>query len=54
MRNGRQWHAGSPFYGNLREPWAKGQYFPLRCRRASVEEGAAHRLTLVPRSKESR
>ena len=27
---------------------AKGQYFPLRYRRASVEEAAAHRLVLVP------
>jgi Ni/Co efflux regulator RcnB len=31
-----------------REPWAKGQYVPLRYRRAAVEEAAAHRLTLVP------
>ena len=38
----------SPFYGNLLEGWAKGQYFPLRYRRASVEAAAAHRLTLVP------
>jgi penicillin amidase len=38
----------SPFYGNLLEGWTKGQYFPLRYRRASVEDAAAHRLTLVP------
>jgi penicillin amidase len=45
---GQSGQPGSPFYGNLREPWAKGQYFPLRYRRASVEDAAAHRLTLVP------
>jgi penicillin amidase len=45
---GQSGQPGSPFYGNLREQWAKGQYFPLRYRRASVEEAAAHRLTLVP------
>ena len=45
---GQSGQPGSPFYGNLLESWAKGQYFPLRYRRASVEEAAAHRLTLVP------
>jgi penicillin amidase len=50
---GQSGQPGSPFYGNLREPWGKGQYFPLRYGRASVEEAAAHRLTLVP-AKESR
>jgi penicillin amidase len=45
---GQSGQPGSPFYGNLREGWAKGQYFPLRYRRAAVEEAAAHRLVLVP------
>ena len=50
---GHQDNRAARFYGNLRESWGKGQYFPLRYRRASVEEAAAHRLTLVP-AKESR
>ena len=41
---GQSAQPGSPFYDNLREQWAKGQYFPLRYRRASVDEAAAHRL----------
>jgi penicillin amidase len=45
---GQSAQPGSPFYGNLREAWAKGEYFPLRYRRPSIEEAAAHRLTLVP------
>ena len=45
---GQSGQPGSPFYDNLREQWAKGQYFPLRYRRASVDEAAAHRLMLVP------
>jgi penicillin amidase len=45
---GQSAQPGSPFYDNLREQWAKGQYFPLRYRRASVDEAAAHRLVLVP------
>ena len=34
---GQSGQPGSPFYGNLREHWAKGQYFPLRYGRPSVE-----------------
>ena len=45
---GQSGQPGSPFYGNLLEDWAKGRYFPLRYRRSSVEEAAAHRLWLVP------
>lgn len=45
---GQSGQPGSPFYDNLRELWAKGQYFPLRYSRKAVEDAAAHRLTLRP------
>jgi penicillin amidase len=45
---GQSGQPGSPFYGNLREMWGKGQYFPLRYSREAVEEAASHRLTLTP------
>ena len=45
---GQSGQPGSPFYGNLLEIWAKGQYFPLRYSRKAVEDAAAHRLMLVP------
>jgi penicillin amidase len=45
---GQSGQPGSPFYGNLRELWANGLYFPLRYSRKAVEEASAHRLTLRP------
>jgi penicillin amidase len=45
---GQSGQPGSPFYGNLRDMWAKGQYFPLRYSRKAVEEAAASRLMLTP------
>ena len=39
----------SPFYANLVEGFGRGEYFPLAYSRASVENAAAHRLTLEPR-----
>ena len=41
---------GSPFYGNLLEPWTRGDFFPLAFTRPAVEKAAAHRLTLRPGS----
>ena len=40
---------GSPFYGNLREHLASGEYFPLPLTRAAVDKQAAHKLTLAPK-----
>jgi penicillin amidase len=37
---------GSPFYGNLLEGWARGEFFPLAFTRAAVENATAHRLIL--------
>src|SRR3990172_6896527 len=45
---GQSGQPGSPFYDNLREAWANGEYFPLLYTRAAVEANAAHRLTLQP------
>lgn len=45
---GQSAQPGSPYYGNLLEPWSKGQYFPLRYSRKAVERAAAHRLVLNP------
>jgi penicillin amidase len=45
---GQSAQPGSPFYGNLRENLANGQYFPMAFTRDAVERVAAHRLTLVP------
>ena len=45
---GQSAQPGSPFYGNLAENLGNGEYFPLLFTRDAVEEGAAHRLTLMP------
>jgi penicillin amidase len=45
---GQSGQPGSPFYGNLRELWANGRYFPLVYSRAAVEAASAHRLILRP------
>jgi penicillin amidase len=45
---GQSGQPGSPFYGDQIEPWAAGEYFPLRFSRAAVEEVTAHRLVLRP------
>ncbi|MEQ1856565.1 MAG: penicillin acylase family protein [Longimicrobiales bacterium] len=45
---GQSAQPGSPFYDNLRENLANGQYFPMLFTRAAVEGGAAYRLTLDP------
>ena len=46
---GQSAQPGSPYYGNLRDHLANGEYFPLPFTRAAVEKQAAHRLTLVPK-----
>jgi penicillin G amidase len=46
---GQSGQPGSPFYDNLREPWGRQEFFPLRYSREAVEEAAAFRLTLRPR-----
>jgi len=38
----------SPYYGNLTESWAAGEYFPLLFTRDAVEARAEHRLILKP------
>ncbi len=45
---GQSAQPGSPFYDNLRENLASGQYFPMLFTRGAVEGGAAHRLMLRP------
>ena len=45
---GQSGRPGSPYYGNLTESWASGEYFPLLFTRPAVEAGAEHRLVLRP------
>jgi penicillin amidase len=45
---GQSGRPGSPYYGNLAEPWGGGEYFPLLFSREAVEERAEHRLVLKP------
>jgi penicillin amidase len=45
---GQSAQPGSPFYDNLRENLANGQYFPMLFTRQAVEGGAAFRLLLNP------
>ena len=47
---GQSGQPGSPFYDNLRELWGTQKYFPLRYSRKAVDEAAAYRLTLRPRT----
>jgi penicillin G amidase len=46
---GQSAQPGSPFYDNLREHLASGEYFPLPLSRTQIEARKAHTLTLVPR-----
>ncbi|MFH1764828.1 MAG: penicillin acylase family protein [Gemmatimonadota bacterium] len=45
---GQSGRPGSPYYGNLTDGWAAGEYFPLLFTRAAVEARAEHRLVLRP------
>lgn len=45
---GQSGQPGSPYYGNLLDGWANGEYFPLRYTRKAVDAAAAHRLRLIP------
>jgi penicillin amidase len=45
---GQSGRPGSPYYGNLSEDWAAGEYFPLLFSREAVESRAEHRLVLKP------
>ena len=45
---GQSARPGSPFYGNLLESWADGEYFPLLFTREAVEGRAEYRLVLTP------
>lgn len=45
---GQSAQPGSPYYGNLREHLANGQYFPLPFTRGAVDTLKAHTLTLKP------
>ena len=51
---GQSGQPGSPYYGNLIESWAAGEYFPLAFARAAVEEVTVHRLLLKPAVEASR
>ncbi len=51
---GQSGQPGSPFYGDLIESWADGEYFPLAFSRAAVEEVTAHRLILRPPGRDRR
>ena len=46
---GQSGQPGSPFYANLAESFARGEYFPMSFSRAAVDRNAAHTLVLVPR-----
>jgi penicillin amidase len=39
---------GSPFYGNLLQAWAGGEFFPLAYTRPAVDKVTAHTLRLKP------
>ncbi len=45
---GQSAQPGSPFYDNLAEMWAAGEFFPLLWSRDAVEREAAFRLRLEP------
>ncbi|HZD06095.1 MAG TPA: penicillin acylase family protein, partial [Longimicrobiales bacterium] len=45
---GQSGRPGSPYYGNLIQGWAAGEYFPLLFSRDAVEAAAEHRLVLRP------
>jgi penicillin amidase len=45
---GQSGQPGSPFYGDLIESWANGDYFPLAFSREAVVEVSEHRLLLRP------
>jgi penicillin amidase len=45
---GQSGQPGSPFYANLRQSFARGEYFPLSFTRPAVDRNAAHRLVLLP------
>lgn len=47
---GNSGQPGSPFYGNLLEGWARGEFFPLAYTRRAVERVTRHRLQLQPAS----
>ncbi len=51
---GQSGQPGSPFYGDLIEGWADGEYFPLAFSRTAVEEVTAHRLILRPPGRDRR
>ncbi len=46
---GQSGRPGSPYYGNLTESWAAGEYFPLLFSRPAVEARAENRLLLKPK-----
>jgi penicillin amidase len=45
---GQSGRPGAPFYGNLLEDWAAGDYFPLLFTRDAVEAAAERVLVLRP------
>lgn len=45
---GQSGRPGSPYYGNLTESWAAGEYFPLLFSRPAVESRAENRMVLKP------
>ena len=45
---GQSAQPGSPFYDNLLDLWANGEFFPLLYTREAVEQNVEYRLQLVP------
>ena len=45
---GQSGRPGSPYYGNLTESWAAGEYFPLLFSRPAVDGRVENRLVLKP------
>jgi penicillin G amidase len=43
---------GSPFYGNLLQAWAGGEFFPLAYTRPAVDKVRAHTLVLKPAARQ--
>jgi penicillin amidase len=47
---GQSGQLGSPHYGDLVDPWMRGEYLPMLWTRAQVEASLEGRLTLQPRT----
>jgi penicillin amidase len=50
---GQSGQIGSPHYGDLAGPWARGEYLPMLWTREEIEREAEGRLTLTPSERRS-